>query len=127
MELVKIPFEIDSSDTDESVSGNVSPAKYVEELSSRKAAAVATRHPNDVVIGADTIVTYDDKILGKPKNHDEAFDMLCDLSGRTHSVYTGVTIIYPTGTTATGIETFHLKTSVTMYDSDKAMLRSYAE
>ena len=48
------------------------------------------------MIGSDTIVVKDDQILGKPQTREEAFSMLQSLSGRTHSVYTGVSIITPT-------------------------------
>ena len=127
LDLAGISFEVENSDTDETITGDVSPAEYVDELSLRKAGTVAKRHPDDIVIGADTIVTYDDRILGKPKDHDEAFEMLCGLSGRTHSVYTGVTIIYPSGEFNLQADTFHVITEVTMYDSDKELLRSYAD
>jgi septum formation protein len=69
------------------------PFEIVSELSARKAAAVAKSNPLSVVIAADTVVTVDDKILGKPKGDGEAVEMLRLLSGRSHFVYTGVTVI----------------------------------
>ena len=123
LEQVGIPFETDTSEADETMGDGIKPADYVEELSKRKAEAVASRHPDDVILGADTIVAFDDKILGKPSDADEAYDMLCMLAGRTHSVYTGVTIIFP----YQNIETFHVKTDVKMYDMDKKILREYTE
>ncbi|MBQ7583260.1 MAG: septum formation protein Maf [Lachnospiraceae bacterium] len=120
MELAGIPFETDVSEADENMDRALSPADYVEELSRRKAGAVAARHRGDMVIGADTIVALEDKILGKPKDETEAYEMLCTLAGRTHSVYTGVTISYGTE------ETFHVKTDVTMYLPDEGLLRAYS-
>ncbi|MBQ9360909.1 MAG: Maf family protein [Lachnospiraceae bacterium] len=76
-----------------------------------------------------TILEIDDKILGKPADVDEAYGMLCMLAGRTHSVYTGVTLIFPQGADGQerDMETFHVKTDVKMYDSDKQILREYAK
>ena len=68
--------------------------EVVKELASRKAAAVAKEHPDSWVIGSDTIVVLDGKILGKPLNRDDAKETLSQLSGQTHEVYTGVSIMY---------------------------------
>ena len=62
-------------------------------LATLKAKDVATDFPNDLVIGADTCVLCDGKILGKPKDEDDAFNMLSDLSGKTHSVITGCALV----------------------------------
>ena len=71
------------------------PDELVKVLSRQKAEEVAALHagPGDVVIGADTVVALDGKILGKPKDETQAGEMLRALSGRAHSVYTGVTVI----------------------------------
>ena len=129
LEQVGIPFEVDTSDADETMGDGIKPPDYVEELSRRKAESVAIRHPHEVILGADTIVAFDDKILGKPADVDEAYGMLCMLAGRTHSVYTGVTLIFPQGADGQerDMETFHVKTDVKMYDSDKQILREYAK
>ena len=68
-------------------------AMYVEKLSEIKALDVAKRHPDDFILGADTVVALDEEILGKPKSFDDAKRMLTRLSGKTHHVYTGVTIL----------------------------------
>ncbi|KAG6441119.1 hypothetical protein O3G_MSEX001656 [Manduca sexta] len=70
---------------------------FVEETALQKVLEVEQRlssqgHGPDIVIGADTVVTVDDEIFGKPGNKDEAFTMLSRLSGRQHIVYTGVVI-----------------------------------
>ncbi len=66
--------------------------EYVCELAKHKAIEVAASHPEDVVIGSDTIVVIDGEILGKPKDAKDAERMLKMLSGRVHSVFTGVCI-----------------------------------
>lgn len=72
----------------------LSPAELVQELSRCKAAEVAAQAgPEDVVIGADTVVALDGAVLGKPRDAADAARMLRALSGRTHRVYTGVTVI----------------------------------
>ena len=85
MEQAGIPFETDVSDTDETIEDKLSPSDYVEELSLRKARAVAARHAEDTVIGADTVVALGDRILGKPVDEAEAYEMLRLLAGKTHS------------------------------------------
>ena len=127
MELSGLSFEIDTSDADETLENITDPSEYVEELSRRKAYAVAVRHPEDIVIGADTIVSYDGNILGKPNDPDDAFRMLKMLAGRTHSVHTGVTIIYPESASERRSETFHAETAVVMHDSSDELLRNYAD
>lgn len=62
-----------------------------------KAHAVARLHPGATVIGADTLVSIDGRVLGKPRVGDEAFQMLRTLAGRTHDVLTGVCIVRPRG------------------------------
>lgn len=75
------------------------PDEYVMELAEGKAADVAARykeeHPDEnfMVIGSDTVVSIDGKILGKPKTEEEAFTMLSSLQNHTHQVYTGVAVI----------------------------------
>lgn len=68
------------------------PIDIVCELSVRKASAVAKNNPLSVVIAADTVVAVDGTVLGKPKSDGEAAEMLRLLSGRSHHVYTGVTV-----------------------------------
>ncbi len=67
--------------------------EYVCELARHKAAEVVSEYPDAVVIGADTVVSVDNEILGKPKDASDAERMLKLLSGRLHSVFTGVCII----------------------------------
>ncbi len=91
--LLGIPFEIRVSDADESMEPGKDPAAQVAEVSRRKALAIP--HEADaVVIAADTIVVCDGVILGKPADFDDACRMLRSLSGKTHQVMTGMTVLY---------------------------------
>lgn len=90
LDTMGLVYDVDVSDTDESCSG--SPEEMVLELSGRKARAVACRHSGSLILAADTLV-FGDTVLGKPRHADEARKMLASLSGRWHSVYTGVTLM----------------------------------
>lgn len=88
-------FDIMVSDFDESaVIFNGSIDNYVKEISAGKALEVKEKLDSDaIIISADTVVTFNDRILGKPKDEKEAFEMLKSLQGRSHKVYTGITVI----------------------------------
>lgn len=92
-----IDFTIIKSEADEnSINPDGIPVDlYVQELSLLKATEVYRRicADNALIIGADTVVSIDGKILGKPKDDDDAFRMLQELSGKTHQVYTGYCVI----------------------------------
>ena len=86
-------FDIITSDVDETLDDSLPPAAQVEQLSCRKAEAVAAEQPDDaLIIAADTVVALDGTILGKPVDEADAFRMLSALSGVRHHVYTGVTV-----------------------------------
>lgn len=87
------PFTVHPADIDETMDPKKKPFDEVARLSREKARAVP-RELDDIVIAADTIVVCDDKILGKPKSEEEAKQMLRLLSGRTHQVMTGCTVLY---------------------------------
>ena len=86
-------FKVTSPEVDETVDEHLPPAQVVEELSRRKAMAVA-RHADgdDLIIAADTVVALEGAVLGKPADELDAFKMLSALSGVRHQVYTGVTV-----------------------------------
>ena len=90
---LKISFEVHPADVDETIDETKPLEKEIERLSFKKADAVYEMNPDAVVIGSDTIVTIDGKILGKPKTKEEAVHMLKMLSGKTHKVITGVSIL----------------------------------
>lgn len=92
LRLITKDFEIRVSDADETVPGNITAEKTAEYLSMVKAKAVE-RNTDEIIIGCDTVVVIDGKVLGKPSSEAECAEMLSLLSGRTHTVYTGVSLI----------------------------------
>jgi septum formation protein len=87
-------FKIIPAEGEEKMDSSLPPEELVQQLALQKAKQVAEKaDPADVVIGADTIVVLDGKVLGKPANAAVAFQMLSSLSGRRHTVYTGVAIV----------------------------------
>lgn len=90
--LVGISHEVRPANIDESLRPRETPRRYAERLAREKATAVATRDPNLITIGADTIVVINRKILGKPADADQAAAMLRRLSGREHTVVTAVAV-----------------------------------
>lgn len=93
LSLITPDFEIRVSAAEEKVDPSLSPDETVCSLAAQKAAAVEpSLSDGDVLIAADTVVYIDGGILGKPHSREEAFSMLAALSGRKHTVYTGVCI-----------------------------------
>ncbi|MDU6249595.1 MAG: Maf family protein, partial [Paeniclostridium sordellii] len=86
-------FDVLTSDVDERIFKFEEPTQLVLRLAFEKCMDIAINNPESLVIGADTIVVLDNEILGKPKNEDEAFDMLSKLSNREHQVITGMSIV----------------------------------
>lgn len=91
--LLGVKFTVAPSDFDESAVVQWPPEEHVLESSMGKAAFIACRIPDGIVIGADTIVVVDDMILGKPADGEDAKRMLRLLSGRSHYVYTGLCVM----------------------------------
>ncbi len=90
---LKITPEVCPTDADETVEEALRPDRFVEVLSKRKADAYAKPlKDNEVLIAADTVVALGDEILGKPADRADALRMLRELSGSTHSVFTGITV-----------------------------------
>lgn len=103
-------FEIIPSNCDETVPEGLDVYEVPEFLSVRKALDVAKNSPDALVIGCDTVVIIDNTILGKPHDIEEAFNMLCSLSGRTHTVVSGVCLCFKGKTMS-----FSSRTDVTFY------------
>lgn len=91
--LMGIPFEVIDSRVEEIAPVGVSTAELVKTLALQKARAVAVTHPNDSVIGADTVVDLDGDVLGKPHTPENAKAYLQRMQGRRHTVYTGVALL----------------------------------
>jgi len=85
-------FKVISSDAEELKSHSGGPLTLVQENAKKKAIPVAANNPSCWVLGADTLVFYQKEILAKPKDLDEAVEMLTFLSGKTHEVATGVSL-----------------------------------
>jgi len=137
LEQIGISFEICPAKGEERITKSV-PHEVVEELASQKAVEVASMvrtyeethqelvTPSDLmVIGADTIVSCGGQILGKPKDEHDASRMLKLLSGGTHQVYTGVSIVLLDASGKAGQVTFHEKTDVTMRAMSEEEIRRY--
>ena len=91
LDLMGISFQVDAADVDERCEGNA--REVVLALARRKAEAVALRHPDEIILAADTVVDCDG-ILNKPEDAADARRMLRLLSGRWHDVYTGVCVLH---------------------------------
>ncbi|GIP49535.1 Septum formation protein Maf [compost metagenome] len=123
-----IPFEVMPSHTDESYEETLPPEQIVKELAGRKADAVyrglnPTGDRNAVIVGSDTIVVRDGDVLGKPRDVQEAAEMLRSLQGRDHVVYTGVACV----DALTGSRQVDYRaTTVTMKALSEAQIQAYA-
>ena len=93
LEQAGLTFSVIPSRFDEDSIQLAMPSDYVKTLAAAKANEIADQHPSAWVIGADTIVTIDREILGKPESPEKARRMLKQLSGQSHFVYTGFAII----------------------------------
>ena len=124
LEQIGVSFEVCPSKEDELITGN-DPGATVEELSRRKCREVFSGIGEDViVIGADTVVALDGKILGKPKSQADAAHMLSLLRGRTHQVFTGVTVMSRENGRTESV-TFHETTQVSFYPMSDREIESY--
>ena len=116
---VGIPFEISVPEVDEQCA--LPGPDAVRALSRRKAEAAARMNPGRYVLAADTLVCIHGQTLGKPRDPEDAKRMLRLLSGNTHQVYTGVTVISPEGTLLTDVD----HSDVTFAPMDDRMIEDY--
>lgn len=133
LEQIGMKFEVRVSEAEE-VTDATEPAEYVMELSFLKAEDVAGKIPvmydarginqDFVVIGSDTVVAAEGEILGKPKDKEDAKRMISMLSGKTHQVYTGVTLMIFQNERMSR-ETFYEKTDVTFYEMTEKQIEGY--
>ena len=122
LSMMGLEFTVQTADIDETMDPSQTPAHEVAAVSARKAEKIAALHPQDVIVSADTIVVIDGKILGKPKDEQDAARMLRLLSGRTHTVYTGLTV-HANGKANTQV----VSTGVTFRDLSNAEIAAYIE
>ena len=93
LDQIGFKFSVVPSNYKEYFNSNIPPEALAESLARGKAMKVAKMYKDKITIGADTIVSLDDKFFGKPKNNQESFEMLRSLSGKSHEVITGVSLI----------------------------------
>lgn len=133
LSLTGLKFQVLPGNIEEKTSSS-RPSLMVKELSRQKALAVFESFSEEekeksLVIGADTLVAIDGRVLGKPEDEQMAEEVLMLLQGNTHQVYTGVTFIFRTmdenGKAVRRIRTFAEKTSVTMYPVSRREIRDY--
>lgn len=98
LKLIFPNFTIENANIDENNIHADTPCRLAEKLAVKKAQVVSLAHPNEWVIGCDTVVNLNGVALGKPKTEQEAIAMLTALAGNTHQVHTGVCIYSPTNT-----------------------------
>ena len=120
--------EIIVSHVEEKITSDV-PAEVVMSLAEQKAVDVAKEmSEGTVILGSDTVVAADGKILGKPKSHEEAYEMIRRLAGRSHQVYTGVCLVKkgPEGEADT-VVSFYDETDVNVSPMTEKEIREYAD
>ncbi|MEG0440223.1 Maf family protein [Solibacillus cecembensis] len=121
--MLGVPFVVHTSDVEETSVQADTPQRYVEEVALLKTRDVAVNHPGHLIIGADTIVIYEQQILHKPKSHEEAVQHLTKLADNRHQVMTAVAIIQPDGTETTFVE----ETIVVFKNVSKALIEAYVQ
>ena len=128
---IGLEFEVIPSRAEEVITKTL-PGEIVEELSYQKAAEVAERveqmgiEDGVIVIGSDTIVWQNGRVMGKPHSREEAREMLTGLQGSTHSVFTGVTVMVKDGE-QTECHTFFRETKVRVYPMTEAEIDRYID
>jgi septum formation protein len=93
LENANVKFDIIKSTIDEVILDQELPSQVVMRLAFEKCMDIASKNESDLVIGADTIVVLDNIILGKPKDKEDATSMIKKLSGKTHQVITGISLV----------------------------------
>ena len=104
-----VPFRVEVRDTEEVHDASLPPEQLCAINAAAKALAVAQEFPEEVVIGADTLVFIDGTLLGKPADEAEAVQMLLRLQGRTHCVCTAVAVVMPGGERRDFAEISHVR------------------
>ena len=124
-EQLEIPFTVFPSEVEEEdgIIESANPAGLAAGLAERKAADVLKKTGGDIVIGADTIVVLGKKVFGKPRTKKEAFELLSELQGKKHTVYSGVSVMNSSGKKLSGAE----KTDVFFKEAGPERIRAYIE
>lgn len=125
LEQIGLEFVVLPSQCEEVIT-STKPEQVVQELALQKARDVAAGQTEGIVLGSDTVVAYDGKILGKPATKEEAIEMLTMLQGNTHQVYTGVALV-DCENLEKEPKVFYEKTSVMVYPMTGAEIQSYVD
>lgn len=122
LERLGLDFTVQVSPAEEVIPPDAIPATVVQDLAREKAEPVANAHPAALILAADTVVAIDGQILGKPATRAEAVRTLQQLSGATHTVYTGIALVHRhTDRAVTAVEA----TGVTVGDLDLDEIEAY--
>ena len=124
LKQIGLDFQVIPSDIHEDYSISLPPKDFAEHFATLKAHSVANQFSDQLVIGADTIVVFNNKILGKPSNKEEGAEMLSRLSGQTHTVITGVCLELKDQKIC---ETFSEETLVTFQHLSENEIQDYIE
>ncbi len=120
LSLAGFDFDVVTAHVNEVLDPELEPQALVMSLAEQKARAVAKKHKEQIVIGADTVVVLEGKVLGKPKDEADAAKMLKSLSGKAHEVFTGVSIIKNEKS-----HCFFERTKVKFCELDDEQIRTY--
>ena len=137
MDLVHADYIVIPSDKEEDMSGH-EPSTLVEKLSKMKAEDVASKviakigdgslssdYSSSVVIGCDTVVAYEGKILGKPHTEEKAFEMIRDFAGKSHHVFTGVCLVVIENGQVKNTVNYNVSTAVNVSPMTDDEIRAY--
>ena len=124
LELIDLPFKVIASSVHEDFKIDLKPIEFAQHYSKLKADDVAEKYPDSLVIGADTIVILDNEIIGKPIDENDSKSMLRKLSGRTHSVITGVSLVWKEKNIK---DIFYKKTQVTFLELTDEQIQYYID
>lgn len=123
LSLITADFRVIPAKGEEILPDGIAPSEAVVLLSRQKAAEIYREYKNETIIASDTVVAIDGKILGKPTDEADAAAMLRLLSGRTHSVFTGVCIIAPDGSE----KSFAEETTVEFWPLSDELIEDYVK
>ncbi len=131
LEQIGMTFEVIPSDIEEKTKSHI-PCEVVMELSCMKAMDIFEKLPLErresaIVTGADTVVALEERMMGKPADEKQAREMLSLLQGKTHQVYTGVTMVWQKNGQPPSRCTFYEKTDVRMYPMSEEEICRYVE
>ena len=124
LEQIGIEFTIEVGRGKE-VTSRTKPDEVVKELSYQKAREIYDKNKDAIIIGADTVVCVDDRILGKPASADNWREMIKSIQGRKHYVYTGVTVLWRSDDGLTHVLSFHEATGVYVHSMTDGEIEDY--